>query len=113
MKNKRPQKIILNHLGYTVTILDIKTAKDDVLDLIQSQGARAVAKERDRMNSEIYLSFPLKHDDYATIGHEIIHVMQYISRSRGMDFIGEMEHFAYIFHYIFNEIRGYYYTLPK
>lgn len=111
MKNKK-QKIILNHIGYTITVLDIRNSKDDVRDLYL-QGSTAIAKERDKMNGEIYLKFPLKTADYATIGHEIIHILQYIARSRNMDFIGESEHFAYMFHYIFNEIRGYHYCLPK
>lgn len=108
---KKPKQIIvINHIGYTIKVFDIKDAQNDVLILFQS-GVRAIAKDRDKMNGEIYLTFPIKSADYATIGHEIIHIMQYICRSRGIEFTEELEHIAYMWHYVFNEIRGFHYTL--
>lgn len=66
----------------------------------------------DSTNAHIYLKFPIKVSDHGTIGHEIIHLLQYIAHARDISFEQEEEHFAYMFQFIFNEIIGMEYYLP-
>ncbi len=105
-------KIKIPHIGYTVTIQDIKTAKGEARDFL-SKGYLACAHRVDLNNSTIYVTLPIKVKDHATLGHEIIHVLQHICDSRGIEFIHEQEHIAYIYQYIFNEATGYKYDFDS
>jgi hypothetical protein len=95
-------KIKINHLHYTVIIKDRRKFKDYPHML-------AVTQRDSKNQSTIYISLPLKKNLYGSLVHEITHILQFICRDRGIDFTDEMEHTAYIAHYIFNEATGYEY----
>lgn len=53
----------------------------------------------------IYKSKP-RPNDIPTLAHEVLHALQYMSESRGIDMTIEMEHMGYLMQYILNEILG-------
>ena len=71
----------------------------------------AITKRDTSNQSTIYINLPLKEKDSGSLIHEIVHVLQYICEARHIDFISEMEHTAYIAHYIFNKATGYEYSI--
>lgn len=107
--------IYIPHLAYWVKVMDIHKAEGDIENYISSRGRAPAACAHRVCNSsaEIYLTFPLKVNYYSTIGHEVVHILQYIAEARDMQFRDEEEHFAYLFQFIFNEIIGMHYSLPK
>lgn len=67
----------------------------------------ACAISRDTYTGEIYLQFPIKPEHVGTVGHEIVHILQYIAEARSIRMDEEKEHFGYLFQYIYNELMGY------
>lgn len=48
---------------------------------------------------------PDNWDSYNTVGHETIHLLQYINEHYYIDFINEVESTAYMFEYLTNQIH--------
>lgn len=105
-------KCYIPHLDYTVRLLDTSKAKGEARHFLKQ--VYGVTWKKDLSESVIYLPLPLKHGDWATLGHEIVHVLQNICQSKGIQFENETEHTAYLFQYIFNTFTGYEaYTIKK
>jgi len=41
------------------------------------------------------------------VAHELVHVLQFLSIARNMDFQIEHEHFGYLMHWLMGEVLGY------
>jgi len=100
-------KIQIPHINYTVTIKDIN--KTNKINIFKNKPT-GLAEQVDKNNAIIYLPKKISHYHHGIVGHEIIHVLQFIAEDRNMNFILEQEHFAYIFMYLFGEICGYGYN---
>lgn len=98
-------KIYLPHINYTVTIKDID--KSSKITKLFKNKPFGMAEQVDMNNAILYLPKKIHTYQHTTVGHEIIHVLQYIAEDRNMNFLLEHEHFAYLFSYIFNKILGY------
>lgn len=99
-------KIQIPHINYTVTIKDI--AKKDTSNIFKNKPT-GIAEQVDKNNAIIYLPKEIKHYQHGIVGHEIIHILQFIAEDRNMNFVLEQEHFAYLFMYIFGKVLGYEY----
>lgn len=89
-------KIELPHLGYTVLIKPRKYHKKSPEWMV------ACTERTDEHTSTIFMDPPYEPGDLA---HEITHVLQYLCGDRGIDFVREEEHMAYIMHYLMGRIR--------
>ncbi len=90
-------KLYLPHINYTVHVKRMSATRKPFSDALAS------THDNDKRSCTIYL--PAKAPG-SVITHEIVHALQFIARSRGMDFYGEMEHFGYIAQYLFMRITG-------
>ena len=99
------KKVYIPHIHYTVYLKDVSQAKGEAKNLLSTK--HAIAERIDKANAVIYMKLPLKQKDWGTLGHEIIHILQYICASRNIDFVYEQENVAYMFQYIFAEFTNY------
>lgn len=95
-------KIKIKHLGYTVMVKPRSKFKG--FDYYV-----AVTQKNSPDQSTVYIDLPIKRKEYATLAHELVHVLQYICDSRGIEFTQEQENTAYLMQYLLNEITGYKY----
>lgn len=97
-------KIYIPHIHYFVFIKDVKKSKGEIKEFLKNNVAcREIV---DNNSSIIWIKFPIKNN-VGSLAHEIIHVLQHISFVRGIDFIKEEEHFAYLMQFILNKATGY------
>lgn len=97
-------KVYLPHINYTVLIKKRGVCKK------APAWMKAVAEKTSPNSATIYIKLPISRNDYPTLVHELIHVLQYICASRNIDFTAEQEHMAYIGNYIFNKATGFHYV---
>ena len=102
---KKSIKIKIPHLKYTVFILDKSKAVGITKEYLKTRNACAVRVNN--TTATVFIKMPVKQLQFPLLVHELVHVLQYIARDRDMDFIQEQEHFAYIMHYILNQVLGY------
>lgn len=95
-------KITIEHLGYTVLVKPRSKFKG--FDYYV-----AVTQKNSPNQSTVYIDLPVKPKQYATLAHELVHVLQYICESRGIEFTQEQENTAYLMQYLLNEVTGYKY----
>ena len=101
-------KIVINHLGYTIEVLDRKKAKGKEFDLLQHCVA---ITHKGKHKSTIYIKTPIKRNYIPVIAHELMHVIQNICVDRDIDMIQEQEQVAYIMQYALGKIMGYDYNI--
>lgn len=96
------QNIVIEHLGYTIIVRDIKKypSKDCVM----------YVEEKD--NNSCYLNLPMKVStkDFSTIAHEVLHCLQYIAENRNIDLTKEVENSGYLMQFILNKLLGFKYS---
>jgi hypothetical protein len=97
-------KIYIPHLHYTINVRDVKNAYELKEWRKTNHNAKMSAQDVSSNEANIYVIFPIKDLHAGSIGHEIVHVLQFISNNRGIDFVNEQEHFGYLFQFIFNKI---------
>ncbi len=93
----RVTKIYLPHINHTVHVRNQKPRPDGLPSV-------AWTEKIDDWNTAIYLPKILMPP---TVAHELIHVLQYISDAKGIDFVHEQEHFGYLMQYLLGKILGY------
>jgi hypothetical protein len=99
------KKIHIPHLSYTLYICDKKNAKGYAKEYLKKM--HACREIIDHKSSKIWIKIPIKPLEFPTLAHEVVHVLQHIAKEKDMVFEKEEEHFAYLMHYILNEVLGY------
>lgn len=99
-----PKKIYLPHLNYTLYVRHFKGHPDG------TPNAKAYTERISDHSSAIYLS---RGDTPCSVAHELIHVLQFLSGSKGIDFVREQEHFGYMMQYLMGQVLGYEWYTPK
>lgn len=97
------KKIIIPHLGYRINVKKFKPSPT-------LENAIAWVHSINSNECDIYLQGTSKQY-YATIAHEVVHILQFICLNRNIDFTLEHEHMGYLMQYILNEITDYKYDI--
>lgn len=95
----------IKQLGYKIYTKDISKSKVHV----PNRKLVMYFSPIDYNSSEIWIPKKITKFDIPTLAHEVVHILQHISKVRGIDFINEEEHFGYLMQFILNEILDYEY----
>ncbi len=97
-------EIFIPHLNYLIKVKDLSKPEGAVISYKSSRNLKGCTHSINNTEGHIYINFPIKIEHHGAIGHEIIHLLEYIAEWRDIDFKIEREHFAYMFEFIFNSI---------
>lgn len=96
------KKIYISHLHYKIEVnFNSKT-------YLKNIGREACAIHTPN-KIQLLLKNKPKLKDFPTVAHEVMHVIQFISKDRGIDMTNEVEHCGYLMQFILNEILEYKY----
>ena len=104
---KKQMKISLDHLFYTIEV------SFNSADFLNERGIECATEYVRNGYIKLHFRSKPKNIDFPSVAHEVIHSLQWIAKDRGIDFIKEEEHFAYLMQYILNRILNLEYRLWK
>lgn len=97
-------KILIPHIGYTLIIKKRSAYKEP-------HPASYLCEKTNTNTTTLFIDLPLERKNYASLAHELVHVLQNICIDRHMVFENETEHMAYIMQFLWNKIMGFEYDV--
>ena len=105
MKKEDNMNIYLDHLYYRIEVIFTSSK------FLDRKGIECACEYIQNGYIKLHLRSKPKSINFPSVAHEVIHCLQWIAKDRGMDFIREEEHFAYMMQFILNRIFNYEYRL--